>query len=161
MNTLELIEQLKTNKRAKTVLQQDFVQWIAGKAGTYTHAVTLTFPFEVTDADEVEKYLAFFSRKINSECCRRPKEEEKVKMALVIHGINSSKKLHVHAAIQSPDKISSIEMSRRIKKSWHKALHHKRAIVDIKTYDDDGWIGYISKEFTLTNTRGISQYCNF
>ena len=150
---------MNVQKRAR--LQEEVATWLEGRADDYTHAVTTTFEDEPSNIDEAETVFARFQNYLNKECFRRPKSaDDKVKMAVVLEGVRTNRRLHYHCAMRAPDKLSPQEFGRRIKKAWRKAVRSGEARVDVQAYRK-GWLPYMTKELVFTNTDGISKHNNF
>lgn len=160
--SLLLEQELLSNHVKRKEVQQEIEKWLGGMEDDYTHAVTLTFPFDIKDELEAENYIAKFTKYLNKRCCRRVRcDADKVKIAIVFEGVNSNDRIHVHCAIRSPEKLTYKVFGSLIKYSWRKSVKNKQAKTDVKQYNNNGWLGYITKQFTTTKTNGISQYCNF
>jgi hypothetical protein len=161
--SLLLEKELERNKENIIAVQKETVDWMCGIGTGYSHAVNLTFPFNVKDEDEADVYIGKFVKYLNKKCNRRAKtHNERVKMAIVIEGLNGDReKVHVHCAIKSPNKFTFKVFSKLVKEAWKKAVRNNEAIVDIDIYENNGWVGYFVKRFTTKKTNGISQHCNF
>jgi len=160
--SLLLQQLLSDNYTKRKDVQNEITQWMNGDEDDYTHAVTLTFPFLVNDELEADRYIGKFSKFLNKKCHRRAKNDnEKLKMAVVIEGVNSIENIHAHCAIRSPNKFTFEIFEALIKDAWRKSVNNNEAVSDVQQYNDNGWIEYFTKQLTETKTNGISQYCNF
>jgi hypothetical protein len=160
--SLLLEQDLRLYKEKKLELQKDAAKWLSGVEDDYTHAVTLTFPFIVKDELEADRYIGKFAKHLNKKCFRRAKcDADKLKMAIVFEGINRKQHIHAHCAIRSPSKFDFGVFESLIKIAWGEAVKSNQAISDVKEYKNNGWIGYCTKQLTITKTSGISQHCNF
>ena len=158
-----LIEQeLQKNKDKIVELQNQTAQWLGGDSDDYTHAVTLTFPFAVKDELDADRYIGKFTKYLNKKCFRRALiNDDKLKIAVVFEGVNRKEHIHAHCAIRSPSKFTFKVFEALIKITWRKVVKNNEAVSDVKQYENNGWIGYCTKQLTTTKTNGISQYCNF
>jgi hypothetical protein len=159
--SLKLENTLRKNMQADAALRETVADWLVGESDDYTHSVTPTFPYEPRDSDEAERILGRFKKYLNKECFRRPKTPDAhVKMAVVQEGQRFAKRIHYHCAMRKPDKFTNREFERRIKKAWRNAVRNYKARIDIQPYAK-GWLPYITKEVSRTNTSGISQHNDF
>lgn len=160
--SLTLLTTLQQNLENDKNVQKQAAEWLNGIGDDYTHAVTLSLPFLAKDELEADRYVGKFIKFLNKSSNRRAyRNKDKIKVAIVLEGVNSKERIHIHCAIRSPNKFSFDVFSELIKKSWRKAVSNNEAVIDIKQYENNGWIGYCTKQLTTTKTNGISQYCNF
>ena len=160
--SLLLEQEFLYNKLIRDEVQQQIAEWLNGGEDDYTHAVTLTFPFAIKDELDADRYIEKFTKYLNKKCFRRAKcNADRLKIAIVLEGINSKEHIHVHCAIRSPNKFTFKVFETIIKITWRKTVKNNEAVSDVKQYEDNGWIGYCTKQLTKTKTNGISQYCNF
>lgn len=162
MGNAVILNELQKSKNKKLKDQQKIIDWFTTDCNDYTHAVTLTFPFEMTNADIAEIYYGRFKKYINERCFRRPKtDSDKIKMAVILEGAKFNKHLHYHCAMRCPTKLTEYDFSYRISKVWRHTVKNKIAHVDIQPYSNNGWIEYCTKEISATHTEGISIHNDF
>jgi hypothetical protein len=159
--SLLLNQELWENARKEADMQHAVATWLGGGRDDFTHSVTLTFPEEPDSTSQAEDRFGRFQKYLNKECFRRPKSrDDRVKMAAVLEGARYKNRLHYHCAMRKPDKFSSQEFARRIKKAWRKTVGNGEARVDVQVYVK-GWLPYMAKELSVSNTDGVSQHNDF
>lgn len=156
---LALLAELEKNKLKKKNERELVKKWLMGNSG-FTHEVTLTFPFNPKHAEICEKLYGEFKRRLKERCFKKIGQQD-IKMAVVLEGEISDKRLHYHCALKCPKHMTHDYFSRRIVKTWCDVVQNKYARVKIKDYTDDGWVEYLVKEFDSHNTSVISEHTNF
>lgn len=154
-----LFTELQRNKENKIKERETLKQWLIG-TGEYTHEVTFTFPFAPQHAETCEKIYGVFKDRLNDRCFKKI-EQQDIEMAVVLEGEISNKRLHYHCAMRCPKHMTDDYFTRRIAKTWCDTVNSKYARVVIKKYTNDGWVGYITKEFDSRNTTVVSEHTNF
>ena len=162
MGNAVIFNEFQKRQRNKLKEQQRIVDWLTTDCNDYTHAVTLTFPFELSNTDIAEHYYGRFKKYVNERCFRRPKSDlDKIKMAVILEGIRFNKHLHYHCAMRCPTKLTDKEFSQRIAKMWRHTVKNEMTHVDIQHYSNSGWIEYCAKEISAVHTEGISIHNDF
>ena len=159
---LKLLAKLQKNKEKKVEERKIIKQWLIGSstAANYTHEVTLTFPFDPKHIDTAEKMYGIFKKRLNERCFKR-RGIENIKMAVVLEGEISGKRLHYHCAMRCPHHMTNDYFIRRIHKTWCDVVRSKYARVETKNYTNSEWGDYLLKEFDSRNTSVISEHTNF
>lgn len=159
---LALLAELERNKEKKVEEREIVKQWLIGASTTvdYTHEVTLTFPFDPKHTDTAEKMYDAFKNRLNERCFKR-RDIENIKMAVVLEGEISGKRLHYHCAMRCPKHMTDDYFIRRIHKAWCDVVGSKYARTEIKKYTNSGWGDYLLKEFDSRNTTVVSEHTNF
>jgi len=156
---LALFEELQRNKENKIKEREALKQWLIGN-GEYTHEVTLTFPSDLKYIEFCEKQYGVFVYRLTGRCYRN-REPQDIKMAVILEGEISNKRLHYHCAMRCPKHMTYDCFARRIDKTWCDVVGSEYARVVINKYTNDRWIGYITKEFDSRNTTVVSEHTNF
>ena len=97
---LTLLAEFNKNKEIKIKERETLKQWLTGNC-EFTHEVTLTFPFDPKHTDIAEKTYGIFKERLVKRCFKK-REKEDIKMAVVLEGKISGKRLHYHCAMSSP-----------------------------------------------------------
>ena len=156
-----LLEELQRNKETKASNLANVQKWLIGDSGiSFTHEVTLTFPLDPKHDYIAEKIYGIFKDRLIDRCYKK-KAKEDIKMAVILEGEISYKRLHYHCAMRCPEHMTSDYFSRRILKTWHDTVRNNSARVVIKPYTNEGWIDYITKEFNSLSTSTISEHTSF
>jgi len=158
MTKLELI---KRKLQLKFTPAEAVINQIAQKRIQFTDAITLTFPNEPYDHIQGERIFGVFMHYLNERCYRRSykRKEKRLSVFAVQEGQQTYRRRHFHCAIKRPGRLSEDEFSERITKCWVKATKNRYAIVDIRDYNDSGWLDYITKEVKQSDTTSISEHC--
>ena len=156
---IALFAELERNKGNKIKERETVKQWLSGNT-KYTHEVTLSFPFDPKYTEVAEKKYGIFKERLEERCFKKIDKDD-IKMAVVLEGVISNKRLHYHCAMHCPKHMTDDYFTRRIAKTWCDVVNSKYARVAIKKYTNDRWIGYMTKEFSSSNTIVISEHTNF
>lgn len=157
--SLTLLAEFQQNKENKIKERETLKQWLIGD-GEYTHEVTLTFPFNPKHTEICEKIYGVFKNRLAERCYKKMQQQD-IEMAVVLEGEISNKRLHYHCAMRCPKHMTDDYFARRIAKTWCDVVNNKYARVVIKKYTNDRWIGYMTKEFSSSNTIVVSEHTNF
>lgn len=159
---LTLLAELQKNKDKKVAEREIASKWLIGASSTtaFTHEITLTFPLVPKHTYEAEKMYGIFKKRLNDRCFKK-RDVESIKMAVVLEGEISNKRLHYHCAISRPKHMTDDYFQRYINKTWCDVVGSKYARVEINKYTNDRWISYMTKEFDSRNTSVISEHTNF